>query len=287
MRTDIGLHIRPDSDLLTDAECERFWQDGFLVLPPLSPPEEIARLVGLYDGMFAREAGRAEGNFFDFAGLDDAAYPKSVPQLLNPSKYEPTLAETAFRTHATAIAQQLLGPRAELVFEHAMLKPSRSGGPTPWHQDEAFYDVLTNYRSITFWMPLQDVAAEHGCMRFVPGSHRRGLLAHRPIGNDPRVHGLEAVGVRPDEGLICPLPAGAATVHECRTLHAAGPNMSDVPRRAYALGFGVRSWRNVQWREHAWKRTQNTPHEIRARRLRTPAQKVKATVRAMARLVLR
>lgn len=287
MHTETALRTSAGPEALTKAEHDRFWEDGFLVLPPLSPPAEVARLVGLYDGMFARAAGRAEGDYFDFASAEGSARPPSVPQVLNPSRYEPAFAETAFRVQAAAIARQLLGPRAELVFEHAMLKPPRSGGPTPWHQDEAFYSVLNNFRSITFWMPLQDVALENGCMRFVPGSHRGPLLEHRAIGNDPRVHGLEAIGVDPDAGVVCTLPAGAATVHECRTLHAAGPNLSDVPRRAYAVAFGVKSWRNVQWREHAWKRAQNTAHENRSRRLRTPKERLKGTVGSLLGLVLR
>ena len=287
MHTETALQTSAVPEALTKAEYDRFWRDGFLVLPPLSPPAEVAHLVGLYDGMFARAAGRAEGDYLDFAGVDAPDRAPSVPQVLNPSRYEPSFAETAFRVQAAAIARQLLGPRAELVFEHAMLKPPRSGGPTPWHQDESFYSVLNNFRSITFWMPLQDVALENGCMRFVPGSHRGPLLEHRAIGNDPRVHGLEAIGVEPDAGVVCPLPAGAATVHECRTLHAAGPNLSDVPRRAYAVGFGVKSWRNVQWREHPWKRAQNTAHENRTRSRRTPKEKLKGAVGSVLDLVLR
>ena len=287
VHTEGALRTSAGPEALTKAEYDRFWRDGYLVLPPLSPPEEVAHLVGLYDGMFARAAGRAEGDYFDFASAEGSTRAPSVPQVLNPSRYEPTFAETAFRVQAAAIARQLLGPRAELVFEYAMLKPPRSGGPTPWHQDEAFYSVLNNFRSITFWMPLQDVALENGCMRFVPGSHRGPLLEHRAIGNDPRVHGLEAIGVALDAGVVCPLPAGAATVHECGTLHAAGPNLSDVPRRAYAVAFGVKSWRNVQWREHPWKRAQNTAHGNRSRRLRTPKEKLKGTIGSLLGLVLR
>ena len=32
--------------------------------------------------------------------------------------------------------------------------------------------------------------------------------------------------------VACPIPAGAATVHHCRTIHYSGPNYSERPRRA-------------------------------------------------------
>lgn len=252
IHADTGAAPRAGTAPLTEDQVAAFWRDGFMHLPAITTPPDVARIRELYDRLFHERRGWDSGDMFDFAGADDPARAPSVPQLLNPSRYEPLLAEALFRRNAAAVARQLLGPRAELVFEHAMLKPPRSGGETPWHQDEAFYAKYTNYEALTFWMPLQDVDRANGCMEFLPRSHKGPLLSHRSIGGDPRVHGLEAVGVDPADVVACPLPAGGVTIHHARTLHYAGPNRSAAPRRAYALGFGVRSRAATQRHEHPW-----------------------------------
>jgi ectoine hydroxylase-related dioxygenase (phytanoyl-CoA dioxygenase family) len=75
-----------------------------------------------------------------------------------------------------------------------------------------------------------------GCMQFLPGSHRRGLLDHHSRRPDIRPDLYEVVEpVDETEALACPLPAGGATFHHSRTLHYTAPNTTDVDRRAYAI----------------------------------------------------
>lgn len=269
---------------LTEDQIELFREQGFLAIPQITTPEEVAWVRGLYDQLFERRAGWERGDFFDFAG-DDYLQDPALPQLLSPSRYQPELIDTQFRANACAMAVQLLGPKAELVFEHAMLKPARTGSETPWHQDEAFFPKFTDYHSITFWMPLQPVDANSGCLDFIPGSHKRPLLPHRSIGDNPRVHGLEALGADGSGKVSCPLDEGGATIHHYRTLHHAGPNLSDGPRRAYALGFGVRSWRYTLREEFPWNAAKATAREQRAEAargvLRRTVRRLKNTVKSV------
>ncbi|MDB5966041.1 MAG: Phytanoyl-CoA dioxygenase [Polaromonas sp.] len=249
---------------LTDAQIRNFHEDGYLAVQQITTPEEVGFIREIYDGLFERKAGWANGDLFDFSGDDINANPAAIPQLLNPSHHAPALKKTLFHMNAHAMAKQLLGPSAELVFEHAMLKPARTGGETPWHQDEAFYPRFTNYRSVTFWMPLQAVDIGNGCLDFIPGSNKGALLAHRSINNDPRIHGLEAPDADGSRRVSCPLLEGGATVHHYRTLHHAGPNTSDGPRRAYALGFGVRSAKYTLRTEFPWNVEKATARMKRA-----------------------
>jgi ectoine hydroxylase-related dioxygenase (phytanoyl-CoA dioxygenase family) len=64
------------------------------------------------------------------------------------------------------------------------------------------------------------------------------------------VSDLEAV-TRP---VACPLPPGGATVHSGRTLHYAGPNTTDEPRRALIMAFFVEPRRLDQPRNYHWQR---------------------------------
>ena len=272
---------------LSKEQITSFHQYGYLAVPKITTAEEVGFIRSLYDNLFDNRAGWEKGEFFDFAGEDNEGKMASLPQLLEPSKHAPGLKKTIFRINAQEIAKQLLGPTAELVFEHAILKPARTGGETPWHQDEAFYPKFTNYRSITFWMPLQPVDIKNGCLDFIPASHKGPLLTHRSINNNPKIHGLEAIGADASLRVACPLDEGDATIHAYRTLHHAGPNLTGEPRRAYALGFGVRSTAYTLRADFPWNVEKATARMQRADDVQSTGQRymqrLKNTIKSVVR----
>src|SRR5207247_10748893 len=78
---------------------------------------------------------------------------------------------------------------------HAICKPAFNGAATSWHQDEA-YALERKILSAHFWVPLQDVTRDMGCMEFIPGGPR-GALARRHRRDRLRdAHALSLVGRR-------------------------------------------------------------------------------------------
>jgi ectoine hydroxylase-related dioxygenase (phytanoyl-CoA dioxygenase family) len=251
---------------LTPQQIELYRREGYLTLPTITTPQEVAWLRGIYDRLFDQRAGRERGDQFDLGGTDDEGKPAVLPQILMPVRYAPELANGLFRTNALAIAQQLIGPECVPQGEHAILKPAGIGAPTPWHQDEAYWNSEMEYNALSIWIPLQDATLENGCMNFVPRSHLGEIVPHHTIGHDARVHGLEIdEGVADLTGAVaCPIPAGGCTIHHNRTLHYAGPNRTSEPRRAYILAFGTPPRKRAVGRDFYWNRTKQTPREQRA-----------------------
>jgi ectoine hydroxylase-related dioxygenase (phytanoyl-CoA dioxygenase family) len=171
---------------------------------------------------------------------------------MNPDHYAPELRETVAYRNAVRIATQLLGPETNDAGMHAIRKPARDGVETPWHQDEAYWSPEYEHSALSIWIPLQPATLENGCMQFVPGSHRLDIQPHQRI--TPDAHGLELVSLEHVEGAIaCPLPAGGATVHFCRTLHHTGPNTSAEPRRALIMGFNGTTTRLDEPKHMPWQ----------------------------------
>ncbi len=251
---------------LTSDQIAFFHREGYLALPRLMQEREVARIRDIYDRLFENRVGRDVGDQFDLAGTDEEGEEALLPQILGPSKYAPELLDGEYRANARRIARQILGAEADLGGDHMIFKPPRVGVATPWHQDQAYWDESLDYRSLSIWIPLQEATIENGCMWFVPLSHESDVLAHHSIGHDPRVHGLEVDGADVSLAVACPLPAGGATLHHCRTLHYTGPNLSDVPRRAYILGAGAPATpRRVPY-DFYWNRLKHTAREERASR---------------------
>ena len=252
--------------MLTDDQIAFYRENGFLAIDAITTAEEVSRLRGVYDRLFEQKAGREEGNQFDLAGTDEEGKPAALPQILNPRKYAPALADTLYEANARAIARQLLGQDSQMAGDHAIFKPAGSGAPTPWHQDEAYWEPNVNYHSLSVWMPLQEATLENGCMVFVPGSHRQEIAPHQSIGGDTRVHGLELLdAVDEAKTIACPLPAGGATFHDSRTMHFTGANRSTVPRRAYILIFSAPTTPREDGRRFPWNEARHTARDERSR----------------------
>jgi Phytanoyl-CoA dioxygenase (PhyH) len=260
-----------DRPLLTQAQIADYRERGFVSLPRIAPPDEVAALLPVFQRLFANKAGRKEGAQYDMLGYDEEGQPmQKSPVIINPVDYASELRRLNYRSNALAIARQLLGPKAVPSFEQVILKPPRFGGPTPWHQDEAYrYDPNFEYRSVSFWMPLQDATVENGCMHYIPGSHKLGVVRHRSVNDDPRIHAIEAAGgFDPSTAEAVPLPAGATVMHDARALHYAGPNRSEGARYAYILAFEVPPTPVTENREFDWNKEKQAAHLQRQREWR-------------------
>lgn len=251
---------------LSQEQIDFFQREGYLSLPALTTAEEVMRLQATYDRLFVIKAGRDQGDHLDLVTTDEDDQESVLPQILNPSKYAPELIDTQLRVNAAAIARQLLGDDAHFHSDHAIRKPAQSGVETPWHQDEAYWDADKEYNALSIWVPLQEATLENGCMQFVPSSNQREVLPHHPIGNDPRIIGLEVDD--PTEwaqnAVACPLPPGGATIHHSRTLHFTGANHSSQPRRAYIMAFGTPTQARRVARDFYWQTMQKTKWHERA-----------------------
>lgn len=250
---------------LTDDQIEFFHREGYLALDAITTLEEVERMRVIYDRLFAARTGREEGNQFDLASPDEDGKEATLPQILGPSKYEPELKESLYFANALAVTKQLLGEDAVFMGDHAILKPPGIGAPTPWHQDEAYWDPSMSYNSLSVWMPLQEANLENGCMQFIPGSHLWEVKPHHSINHDPRIHGLEVDEIDDSNAVACPLPPGGATFHLSRTFHYTSPNRSQQPRRAYIQVLGVPPTKREDTRDFYWNRMKQTARDERAK----------------------
>ena len=269
---------------LSSEQIARFREDGFLAIRGLTTAEEIERLRGIYDRLFDGKVGYERGRQLDMVSPDDdAAKPAGLSQILNPVEFAPELRETLFRKNALAVAQQLLGADATLWFEHAISKPARHGAATPWHQDEAHRnDFGVTYQQVSFWLPLQQATVENGCLRYIPGSNRGEVLTHHSPNDDPRIMALEcAGGFDASRESFVPLKAGDACVHESLTLHGAGRNRTDAPRRAYIMAFRGAMRPAPEFRGYPWNLEKHTAADARAHAWEERGGTVGRTARAL------
>jgi hypothetical protein len=144
-------------------------------------------------------------------------------------------------------ASQLLGARG-VRFWHDQLfcKPARHGGVVAWHQDYSYWTRTGPIQHLTCWVGLDDATTENGCLYYVPGSHRWGLLDKPELAGD--MEGLNQYLTEEQKAEFRPVPIelkkGYATFHHPLMVHGSYENRSDRQRRAFVLNVfadGTRS----------------------------------------------
>jgi len=90
--------------------------------------------------------------------------------------------------------------------------------------------------ALTLWFALDEVNEENGCVRYVTGSHKKGLRPHvlsNVLGFSQGIADWSAQDEAQEvKGLVHP---GDLLAHHCDTIHRAGANLSHRSRRAVAI----------------------------------------------------
>ena len=154
----------------------------------------------------------------------------------------------ADRTIYEAVTSPELGRRVAHVMGAAMVQvwavqllykpPGRGDAAVGWHQDQHYWAQWWEGEVFTSWLALTDVTAEAGPVLFVPGSHRWGVEGGGDF-FDPDLTKVKA-GLDLPEGATwreepAILPPGHASLHHKSIIHGSMPNLSDQPRRGFAI----------------------------------------------------
>ena len=124
-------------------------------------------------------------------------------------------------------------------------KPPHHAPPLYWHQDFVLWNQPFAYSAIPtkifFMYYLVDTNRENGCLRVIPGTHRK----RHPLHSLPHAHENElqnisdahpALKENPDE-IDVPVSAGDVVIGDARLLHSAHPNHSNSRRTVITLWY--------------------------------------------------
>ncbi len=107
-----------------------------------------------------------------------------------------------------------------------------------WHQD-SFYYGLEPPDTLTAWLAISEASLKAGCMRFLPGSHGRGVQVHEEYKSDSNLlsRGQTIAGIDEAAAIPVPLRAGQFSFHKEDTLHASDPNRTDDRRIGLSIHY--------------------------------------------------
>lgn len=160
---------------------------------------------------------------------DDYERPETLKRISR-LQLDPFFDDLRSQPKFTDLAEFLLEDEAIAQSLQYFNKPPE-GSATPAHQDGYYFCLVPN-EAITFWIPLDDVDEDNGALHYVAGSHKVGILPHKPSSVIGFSQGLaEADLSLYGEERICSVKRGDVLIHHSRLIHLAGPNQSDRQRR--------------------------------------------------------
>jgi phytanoyl-CoA hydroxylase len=211
-----------------------FDRHGFVIVRSFLSPTDFADLTGNLDRYIHEVVPKLPDQ--DAFYLDKAR-PETLKQIQRMG-CDPYFRAYAHNPTWKALARALIGEEAAVPDPEWFNKPPASRSPTPPHQDN-YYFCLKPPNVLTIWLALDPVDAENGCLRYVVGSHKRGIRPHGRSNILGFSQGITDYGPG-DRALEVPihLQPGDAVVHHGETIHRAEPNASPARhRRAFAMVF--------------------------------------------------
>jgi len=211
----------------SERDVSSFREHGFLVVRGAIDPADLAELEDCCDEILSNKERMA----YDWAWEKGRSLAEREFKIVqsSPSLFFPKLHESPFRRWAIAFGSALLGRPVEFWHDQFLGKPPGTGAATRWHQDEAYWGRNLDERGITCWMPFHDVDESNGCMHFIDGGHRTGILEHR----NPDDVASDLLCCEPDltKAVACPISLGDVTFHHGKTPHMTTANRTDRWRR--------------------------------------------------------
>lgn len=131
----------------------------------------------------------------------------------------------------------IMGPDVLVLASRLWSKLPSDDKFVSWHQDVNYFGIEPSDASANIWIALSDASEEAGCMRFIPGSHKDGLLDHEitMASNNLLTRGQTVHGVDVTKAIPAPLKPGECSIHHGHVLHCSPPNRSTHRRVGFSM----------------------------------------------------
>jgi len=164
-----------------------------------------------------------------------------------PAQLLPSFAGLVRHPRLIEAVARVIGPDVLVWSCGFFIKEPSSKSYVSWHQDLNYWG-LDGDDEVTAWYALTPATVENGCMRFVPGSHRRKDVPHvdRFAPDNLLTRGQE-IAVEVDEAAAVNvlLRAGQASFHHGHMFHASGANGTNSRRLGVAIRYVAPSMKQV------------------------------------------
>ena len=233
---------------LTEEQVAQFKLNGFLTVENVLTPEEVETIAAHSDVIAAGEAENIPSTSIQIepavaqSGKPIDNQVLSVRKLYNLAVYDDIMWSHVTNPKVVDIIADLLGTDDIKMYadQFFMKAPKGVGSAQRWHQDSASWRDIFPMDLVSAWTALDHATEENGCLNFLPGTHRWGMVR----GEQLSVF-LDDLGGEQWPVVPAPLTPGSISFHHSLTLHMSNANLSGKRRRGYAIHYmRASSWKD-------------------------------------------
>ena len=217
---------------LSDKQIGFYRENGFLVIDDFLTDQELEAWRDALDEAVLQQVDQNETHNQNRHNY----YQNVFIQCVNLWKTNEKIRNLTLDPQLGKLGTDLAGTTGMCLFhDHALIKQPWAN-PTNFHIDNPS-DPYHTRQSIMFWVTLDDATLQNGCLYFLPGTHKTSRF------DRSGTLGREGVGLIFDEypewveiePYTAEMKAGSCAFINGMVAHAAGPNMTPHPRRAFAM----------------------------------------------------
>jgi ectoine hydroxylase-related dioxygenase (phytanoyl-CoA dioxygenase family) len=219
--------------MLTEEQKQSYEENGFLRVPAVFDADDLEQMSTEMEWIFdtwADHDAAWQGPWRE-TYMDDSQRASAKLVAIN-DLHSRIWSGFASDSRLVDAVSDLVGDDVELHHTTLHAKPPEVGSPFPLHQDNAFFAHADSGYVDTI-IHLDASPEEAGCLRFVPGSHKKGPLEHI---RDGAPH-LPTDQYTLADTVPVPAEAGDVVLFHLWTIHGSDLNRSNSWRRAVRLGY--------------------------------------------------
>ena len=215
--------------LLTSDDVQAFRENGYIHLAGVLP-DDVLEYYEPIISKITQEHDPAAGVALE----DKDLYGKAFIQLGNLWQHDAQVTELVFCKRLARLASELIGTQGVRLYHDQSLYKEPSGGITPWHVDQQYWPMDSS-KSVTAWIPLQSTPLEMGPLCFGRGSHLKYIARDVKISDESERIIAQAIKKEKIIEIQEPYALGDVSFHSGWTLHRAGGNATEQPRKAHTI----------------------------------------------------
>ncbi len=224
---------------LDHLQIRQFNEMGFLPYNRLLTPLETGALhqrledIGNQIIDFPSEYVEIEPNIVNGKVKADPIRFNNVRKIWNLTKYDSLFKKLARHEKILNVVRSLIGNDLKVYVDQTLCKPPKIGSAKPPHQDSAYWTHIDPPNLVICWIALNDATENNGCMRFIAGSHKLGVVEHKHL-EDFRVEDNQ---ISYEKEVAVPLKAGDCSFHHSLAMHRTDANISPNRRIGLTLAY--------------------------------------------------
>ena len=172
---------------LTAEQVNQFKLNGFLIVEDVLSKDEIEVLAERTDLIAANKVNQVPDTSIQLEKIFNNGEQTvtdqilSVRKLYNLAVYDQIMWEHVTHTKIVDIITDLLvTDDVKMYGDQLFMKAPKTGTAQGWHQDSASWRDIFPMDLVTAWTAIDHATEENGCLNFIPGTHRWGMMSsHR------------------------------------------------------------------------------------------------------------